>query len=479
VQQLSDILNRYEHVRSGALQEAAFYRAKLAAYESGSAVDIGRLDGDRAAQLESKLAALSADYSAQEARLEESRRDGFVQIRLREQAEIRALEACQRLEELEESNRHIANEYVDLQANYEASQSTVRNQAQRLFSQNSILEQKEADFLYAKTRLEALDAIQQQHSQFVEQTQTTLDVSSTRLSDITAQWEIATQKIGELEADLAEAKAELDARTAETSAATSRLAEVENAWAQSREEADALRSLTTQRLGELLDSHRDLKIDEDHLIDSHNEKVRALEVELSSLRNLQAEISEHSGQLQSALSHSRRQNQDTDAERSQLKKQILGLRAQLSDVLSESGKLHKELSDTKGIINQHSTTVSKIESKYAMLRRYVEDNGVSLDGFTSEDNSSAPRELQAPSSQTTSPQQDFEALRRQYQDALRQISALNSEVDRIRSNHESDSPRQQGQVDELRRALAESESVHQDRMRQLENDYQTAVHYVK
>jgi len=197
------------------------------------------------------------------------------------------------------------------------------------------------------------------------------------------------------------------------------------------------------------------------------------------LRNLQAEISEHSGQLQSALSHSRRQNQDADTERSLLKKQILGLRAQLSDALSESGKLHKELSDSRGIINQHSTTVSKIESKYAMLRRYVEDSGVNLEGSTSEDTSSVPRELQALSSQTTSPQQDLEALRGQYQDALRQISALNSEVDRIRSNRESNSPRQQEQVDELRRALAESESAHQDRMRQLENDYQTAVHYVK
>jgi len=61
---------------------------------------------------------------------------------------------------------------------------------------------------------------------------------------------------------LAELRGEIESRTAEVESVRARLTDVENSWAKSREEADAFRALTTGSLGELLDSHRDLKTDE-------------------------------------------------------------------------------------------------------------------------------------------------------------------------------------------------------------------------
>jgi hypothetical protein len=45
------------------------------------------------------------------------------------------------------------------------------------------------------------------------------------------------------------------------------------------------RALTTGSLGELLDLHHDLRADKDRLTRGHVEKVEAMEVEATSLRN--------------------------------------------------------------------------------------------------------------------------------------------------------------------------------------------------
>lgn len=477
---LSDALTQHEQLRNGALQEAAFYRAKLAAFESGSSLDIVRVESDRAGQLESKLAALSADYAAQEAKLLELREAFHNQSRMREHAEIRVQEASQRLEELEDLRRKLTSEHVDLHTRHEILQRTIQNHAERLISQSSVLEQREAEYNFAKSRLDALDTLQQQHLQFVEQTQSTLDISSSRLSEITTQWESATQRISELESELAETKMELESRATEASAATVRLAQVENAWAQSREEADALRSLTTQRLGELLDSHRDLRADEDRLLDSHNEKVRALEVELSSLRSLHEEVDQNSEQNQLALSQMRQQNQEFEVDRSTLKSQIMGLRAQLSDSVSETGKLRQELLATQKRATDYEIAFAKSESKFSMLNRYLEENGLNLDGGTFGDTLSTSIGMhENQSSKKFSSDREFESLRARHQEALQQISSLTLELQQSRLKPEVTTHAQQEQVEELRQALAGSEKAHQERMRQLETDYQTAVHYVK
>lgn len=198
-----------------------------------------------------------------------------------------------------ELRQSLANAHSDLQARYELCQCTIQDQAEKLVSQSSALEQREAELLYANSRLDALKTLQQQHLQFAEQTQSALDVSSSLLQEITTKWEISTQRIGELENDLtgAKFKLELEVRTAEASAAAARLAQVERAWARSREEANGMRSLTTQS----------------------------------------------SEQTQQTLSETRRQLVDFEKERSSLKAQVLGLRSQLSGAGAHTEKLRQEL----------------------------------------------------------------------------------------------------------------------------------------
>jgi hypothetical protein len=73
-------------------------------------------------------------------------------------------------------------------------------------------------------------------------------------------------------------------RATELEAVHLRLTNAENAWTKSQEEADAFCALTTTSLGELLDTHRELKTDEDRFTRGHAERVQAVKAEVASLR---------------------------------------------------------------------------------------------------------------------------------------------------------------------------------------------------
>ncbi|KAG8956045.1 Negative regulator of mitotic exit [Tulasnella sp. 419] len=57
-----------------------------------------------------------------------------------------------------------------------------------------------------------------------------------------------------------------------------------NAWAKSHEEADVCRALTTG--GQLLDSQREMLVDEDQAARGHSEKSRVMEMKVSNLRKM-------------------------------------------------------------------------------------------------------------------------------------------------------------------------------------------------
>ena len=221
---------------------------------------------------------------------------------------------------------------------------SLRDHAERLLSQTSTIKQREAEYLNAFnpnwTNLLSLET-----NIFVPsiQARTALQTASSRAQEVDGQHQRARERINILEADLAELRGELEARTLEAESAKTRLADVENSWAKSREEADAFRALTTGSLGELLDSHRDLKTDEDRLARGHVEKVQVIELETVSLRNMLKDATQHMEDAQTNLTQERRRVREVEVEQSFLRSQIVALRAQLSNSMHDTGRLRQDL----------------------------------------------------------------------------------------------------------------------------------------
>ncbi len=90
-----------ERAKTSAIEETAFCRAKLAAYESGNRNELARLDNTKTGQLEQQLSRIAGDRSALERKIADLTESLATQSRLREQAEEKAIEATQRAADIE------------------------------------------------------------------------------------------------------------------------------------------------------------------------------------------------------------------------------------------------------------------------------------------------------------------------------------------------------------------------------------------
>src|SRR5580704_620393 len=94
--QASERMADIERMKSSAVQEAAYYRAKLAALESSSDSDVARLERERVVELERQLSTVMSQHQMQDRKVNELRDSLALQTTLLEQAEARAGDAAKR-----------------------------------------------------------------------------------------------------------------------------------------------------------------------------------------------------------------------------------------------------------------------------------------------------------------------------------------------------------------------------------------------
>ena len=479
---LSDRFAEADRVKNSALQEAAFYRAKLAGYESGSAGDVTRLDRERSATLERQLGNTLVDRQSRERRLVELTEALATQERLREHAEEEAAQATRRAEQAESSYASISKDHGTLQDKHAEVEASLRNHVTQTTSLTSLVHQREADHANAQAQVQTLASSRDQHIRALQQLQGALAVASSRADEADAQWRAARERIAQLETDQIELRNELEIRVHDAESATARLAEAENAWAKSREEADAFRALTTGSLGQLLDSHKELRADEDRSVQGHEEKVATLETELSSLRQSLKEFEEQGATTRSDLSSHRSRLRDLSSEHTAIKAQLSGVRTQLMASLSAAERTRKDLADRETEILDASRAASEAELRLSTLRNYLAESGITVDM----DDLMARNGDSDSGAVATARIRDLEAKlkekTRQYEESDRQRLAAEAKAEQAASSSSrAGSPlaRAVSRAETAERQLAEAEHGHKERLQQMEADYQTAVHYVK
>ncbi|TFK77279.1 hypothetical protein BDN72DRAFT_953734 [Pluteus cervinus] len=487
----SDRIADAERMKNSATQETAYYRAKLAALESNSESETGRMDRERAADLERHMSDLMNQRWAQDRKINELTDSLALQTTLYEQAEARAEEASKRAETMEQSIQRQS----DLQAKHDSLEVQLRDHKEQLISHLSLLEQREAEELTLRAQIEELEHSKDRHIRALEQARSALQAASARAEEVDGQCQRARERINTLERDVVDLRSEVEARTVEVEYARTQLTDVENSWAKSREEADAFRALTTSSLGELLDSHRDLKADEDRLTRGHGEKIQALETESESLKKLLKESTQRLEEAQSKLVEERRKVQDFESGHSTLRSQILGLRTQLANAVTDAGQLRRDLSGKDNSILDKTKDLADANVKLAMLRNYLAEHGVEMDDETlhssstsrANGSSASPTIIAELENKLAERARLHETAERELAQALRrkreveaQVTQLQSQLDQVRSSKgSSSSVDESARVAEVERKLEETERGYKTRMQQMEEDYQLAVHYVK
>lgn len=469
-------------MRQNAVQEAAFYRAKLAALEASSDRDVSRLERDRIADLERQLSSAPSAQFDRDRRIKEPEDSLALQTTLLEQAEARSEDSSKRADMLAESHSRALQDQQTLRERCAVMESAAREQADQLLSHKSQLEQREADYLHAESQLEDLMRTREQHIRALEQAQNAVNASSGRANELEAQYSRAREQITQLETDLIDLRGDLEARTTEVEAVRMRLVDVENSWTKSREEADAFRALTTGSLGKLLDSHRDMQSDEDRATRGHAEKLSALDSEVTSLRSVLKDATRRADEATSELSTERRKLHDLEIESLALRSQIVGLRTQLSSALADSGRLRKDLAVKDAELREKVKESANVTVKNDMLRNFLAENGITEgDEIVRSDPSASPRiaqledQLLNRSRMHDRTERELSRALQEKRDAEAQVESLSAELDRLGAGDGNDGVR----VQELERKLEEVETSYKARLQQLEDDYQLAVRYVK
>ncbi|KAH8990140.1 hypothetical protein EDB86DRAFT_3065324 [Lactarius hatsudake] len=489
-------ISEAERQRAGAIQEAAYYRAKLAALEASSEGEVSRLERERLAELERQLSATLAAQAERDRRLAQLSDEVALKSNLLEQAEANAEETAKRASLLEDAHVRMLRDHTDMQESHATLDAELRDHADRLLAQTSMAEQKDAELVNARAQIDELLLSRDQHVRALEQAQSALLKATSRAGEVDEQAQRTREQVVQYMAELSELRGELEARTSELESLRSRLTDAENSWAKSREEADAFRALTTTGLGELLDTHRDLKTDEERLTRGHVERVEAMEAEVASLRVMLKDATKRLEDSHEGLVQERRKARDSEAEVLGLRTQITGLRTQLGNAAAESGRARQELASRELELKQKAKDAADAALRLDMLRNYLAENDIVLnnDGLpakTESETASRVAELETRLVQFTRLQEkterELQTVSRQKQDALAQVNAMSTQLDRLRStqspalvrNGLDESSSGGARVPGQERTAEDVERSYKARMQQLEDDYRLAVQLVK
>jgi len=359
-----------EQLRRGALQEAAFYRAKVATLEGNAPTDLSRIEKDRVAELERQLGALSTELANSKRELQKKSTPPASAIQSPRMD--RDNDALERAEEAEEAHRLALQELSDLQSKHSSVEMSLRELNERFITTSSTAQQREAERDQLKTHLAEAEATHDQHLAVISEAQAAIAAAGARTAQVEQLHAQATTRITELEAELQEARQLAEARAREVESANTKLKDLETSHAQSREEAESLRSVTTGRLGQLLESHKTRGMEQATSTRGHLDQVRALEEEGSSLRKMLREAGQRVDAAESGVSTHREKARELEAALRATKAEMRGHKSRLASATAELGR-YKDLWSSRDMeIRERENGVTEMETRVTVLRNLRE-----------------------------------------------------------------------------------------------------------
>ncbi|KAN0060201.1 hypothetical protein ACQY0O_007530 [Thecaphora frezii] len=495
VQAEADRMAEADRARSAALQEAAYYRAKLAALEAGNATEVARLDKERAAKFEKSLAEALRESAQLERQVSSLREQAKLEQQLRNSAEERLSETAKRAMAAEAAQMKAYDELLALQKRSHASESSLREHAEQVATLSSIAARHKADHEQARSQLEMHRSSVDQHLQALVELQAAHTAVQARAAD-QERLHAEQRSLAEQHATtIAGLRAQLEAKTQEAHAHSSRSAELEALVAQHRQEAEKHRAAVSGSLATLLSQKDRLAatwdLDNGDRAPPHVEdKMRALEEEAEALRELHGQAKQMADAHSTSLQEMQERNLSLEKQHLGLRSELSAMRSQLAVALQEVARL-KDISSSKDLdLRDRNRAIEAAQVKASLLRQFMADRGVAVpnDDELSVRSGYADRRIREL-------EEEIDARTREVQDAEHRLQDSESRVEELTRELEHQASRRASRggsgadgvvvleaQERARRAeeeLAETTASYKERMTQLENDYQTAVQFVK
>lgn len=445
-----------EKQRDAAVAEAVYAKAKLAAH-SGSqsstpqldsdARDIGVMSSERSTDIGRKLAAALAEQRELKYRVEMLTSEIEAEKRGRLLAEDTASSTQSRMAELETYKQQNSSEVEHLKA--ELHELQIKNREEAIICSEAVsaaqLLQFDKDELEAK--YEEAKSSTKDHSDTFESFREAITSSAEMRNLLERKLDEERTLREKVEAKLSKIKSEYENRTAELETATRRLRDAEEIAEQHAEEARTHRQAVLAGLDRV--AARDLKANSSAMEDRSTALQAQIQAANALVRKYQAAADAASEKLRSAEARIA----GLEAYQEQSSRESMSIRKQLQANMREVQTLQAANSELKSKLANQQLETNAVHVQHNTLKDILGERGISPSG------AARARGLSSPQSERNTP--DLFRLRELEQQLAASIQAHQETRQTFESQQQ------------------ETEGAYREKLSQLENDYQSAVHYVK
>lgn len=435
-----------EKQRDAAIQEAVFAKAKLAALGGPSSASINSEDlSDRVSEVNHKLAqAINIQKSLQN-QVELLSSELKSEKMARKLADETATAAQKRMADLENYKQMNSSQVENLRATLHMREKELREQSvitaqatadlQVLHAEKTEIEVKHRDLVGStQNNNSTLDSLRQA----IESSEEMKNALQQNLDDERAHRE-------KVEARLTQLKGEHEARTAELVAATQRLRDVEMISEKHAKEAQAHRQALLSGLNKLSAQ------DEPKVNAADAEKIAALTAQAASANALVKKYKEEADAASDKLRSAEERIAGLEAYQEQSSREGVAIRKQLQAALKESQSLQAGNADLKHRLSNQQLETNAMKVQHNALKDLLSERGISP--------TNAARARGLASSREGSP---APGRTRELEQQLAATQAAHEETKQL-----------------FLKQAQEAESTYREKLSQLENDYSSAIHYVK
>ncbi|KAK1147434.1 Negative regulator of mitotic exit [Aspergillus melleus] len=444
-----------EHQRDVAVNEAAYSRAKLAAH-GGSQRGTPQPDRrsqdhedtitDRSTEISRRLALALASHTEAKSKLEVLTNELDQEKRGRELAEETCEATRRRLAELEMQNNAI--EMESLRAQLHQAEAAVREESLLRADADSALKQLTLDKEELLKNLEESSIRLGDLGNNLGTLREAVNASTDKSTLLERQLEEERERRGGLEKKLLQLRSEHEERASELENVNRRLRDAEELAETSAREAETHKNAFLSGLDRAssFDSEASMR----SLAD---QRVSALEAQVERANDLAKASHTAADDAADKLRRAEERIAGLEAYQEQASREGLQLRRQLQTAMKESQSHAAENRDLKAQLENHQRESGALAIQHAALKDLLGERGV---GYP--DNRRSPR-LDSPGSRFGTPEQG------RLRELEQQLSTSMKAHEELKSSFES---REQ-----------EADRAYREKLEQLENDYQSAVHYVK
>ncbi|KAI0018095.1 hypothetical protein F4780DRAFT_781658 [Xylariomycetidae sp. FL0641] len=433
-----------------AIREAAYYKAKLSAF-NGNGADTpqmgssgGMAEQERGTELSRQLAAAIQLQRELQTNLSHTRADLEAERKARRLADDTSDASRKRLADLEAYKQETASEVERLRAELHLAQREAREQsvasADAVAQLQSLLVEKED----LEAKYNEASGNSAEHGAALEALRLAVAKSHEIRDHLESKCDQERSHREEVEAKLIKLKADHEASTTELVAVSQRLRDAEDLAERSAAEAKAHREAVLRGLDQLATS------DLNKPAHANAERLAALQEQVNIANGLVKQYQQEANAAADKLRSAEERIAGLEAYQEQSSREGVSIRRQLQSALRDTQSLQAMNSDLKTQLARQQLEANAVTVQHNTLRDILIERGISPTG------NARVRELRAAAS---SP----EASR---------IAELERQLEEAVASHEEAKQSIHAQVQE-------TETAHRDRIIQLENDYQAAVHYVK